>query len=32
MLGAPCGGFRADGHQGFEPAMVLPIVAPNEVP
>ena len=24
MFGAPCGGFGADGHHGFEPATVLP--------
>src|SRR5437016_11427855 len=29
MFGAPSGGFGADGHQGFEPATVLPIVPPN---
>src|SRR3954466_2680949 len=29
MFGAPCGGFGADGHHGFEPATVLPIVPPN---
>jgi hypothetical protein len=28
-LGAPAGGFAADGHQGFEAATVLPIVPPN---
>src|SRR3954454_23548455 len=32
MFGAPCGGFGACGHQGFEPATVLPIVPPNGFP
>jgi hypothetical protein len=31
MLGASAGGLCADGHQGLELAMVLPIVPPKAV-